>query len=649
MERTQVTEIDQALFGYADGHRQLASSMRLPARDMYELASRSDLAPSARLDPQGSYITGFNLPESRIFAFVKTWLAPEMPRPGCVWSHALLLPKNFLSGQVDLSVLDTFFQRPGSTADRQPYLNKLEVRRFAKGASANPSLVKSILAAYYESQDLVLETAAEPDLQRAVLAVWSQQWPKLRAEFEFRTALTVGPVSNNGLNVRSGVGSEPAPGNIRATRWLEPAVADAIAQEVTPLRRFLWRYGKDIAKPRNAFIDLVSLYVVAQAASPGLSLEQVISIFRRLPGDRNGATLKRDILGVSTPPLALVPRIKSQDFVNLLGRIRPVENKMLTIEELRISTRSYGLSAIPELAQALVSQGSERVLELDVVLEDIEEAATLDELHDERTPVAFSMRVLQKRPQLIREFDLTRLPAAETEQLLSLVGDPKAVELLFGRLLRSNPSDVTISVMKRHKEPALRAAIGSSLGQHMDPQWLKVLPSLARSLLDDELIGLEGISSISHALHLFDFPSFPAVEAAKWWAAAKRDGKEASSFDNIVVMAYVLVRSFQEGLPRNIDLISVTLPQVRAAVLSNTLPERLKTLLDDKLPRISENWDFNKRLLKVLRRGTREGVDVKPILLHLALSDSELAYVLDEKSEEGIGFNFTKLFWPWQL
>lgn len=649
MERNQVIEIDQALFGYADGHRQLACSTRLPASDMYELASRSDLAPGVRLDPQGSYITGFNLPESRIFAFVKTWLAPEMPRPGCVWSHALLLPKNFLAAQVDLSILNTFFQRPESAADRQPYVNKLEIRRFAKGAPANPSLVKKILDAYYESKDLTLETISQAELQRAVLAVWSQQWPKLRAEFEFRTALTTASVSNNGLYVRLGAASERSPGKIRETRWLEPAVADAIAQEVTPLRRFLWRYGKDIAKPRRAFIDLVGLYVVAQDASPGLSIEQVVSTFRRLPGKGDGATLKRDILGVSVPPLALVPRIKREDFVAVLRRVRPVENKIMTVEELRRSTRSYGLSAIPEFAQALVSREAESILELDVVFEDIEEAATLDELHDERTPTAFSLRVLQKRPHLIREFDIARLPATAVEQLLPFVDDPKALEVLFVCLLRVPPSDDTIGVMQRHGEPALRAAISSSIDQTMHPQWLKVLPKMARSLLDEELLRLEGMSSVSHALLLLDFPSFPAVTAAKWWAAATRDGKQGLPSDSTVVMAYVLVRSFQESLSRNIDLISATLPQVRAAVLSNTLPEVIRSLLDEKLPRISENWDFNKRLLKVLRRATRDGVDVTPILLHLSLSDSELAYVLDEKSEEGIGFNFTKLFWPWQI
>jgi hypothetical protein len=41
--------IDQALFGYSDGHRQIASSVRLPPKDLYLLSSASDLASGARL------------------------------------------------------------------------------------------------------------------------------------------------------------------------------------------------------------------------------------------------------------------------------------------------------------------------------------------------------------------------------------------------------------------------------------------------------------------------------------------------------------------------------------------------------------------------------------------------------------------------
>jgi hypothetical protein len=99
MSMPEELEIGQALFGYSEGHRQLASSVSLTSKDVYELSMRSDLAPGASLSGTKSYITGFQLPDTRSYALIKTWAAPEMPRPGCVWSHVLILSRSFLSKQ----------------------------------------------------------------------------------------------------------------------------------------------------------------------------------------------------------------------------------------------------------------------------------------------------------------------------------------------------------------------------------------------------------------------------------------------------------------------------------------------------------------------------------------------------------------------
>ena len=108
MSLPEKLEADQALFGYSEGHRQLASSVSLPSKDVYELSMRSDLSPGANLSGTKSYISGFQLPDTRFYALIKTWPAPEMPRPGCVWSHVLLLSRSFLTKQVNLGVLAVF-------------------------------------------------------------------------------------------------------------------------------------------------------------------------------------------------------------------------------------------------------------------------------------------------------------------------------------------------------------------------------------------------------------------------------------------------------------------------------------------------------------------------------------------------------------
>ena len=181
--------IDQALFGYADGHRQIASSLRLPPKDLYLLSSASDLASGARLGENDSYLSGLPLPKSRRYALFRTWAAPEMPRPGCVWSHALLLDPRAIASIPAFSELLPFFRRPFAS-ETSPYGDPLELTSSRSVEPAGVRLISPMIASYYAGRQATLSSEEEdPDeIEQAVLAVWSQQWPRLRASFSFCTA-----------------------------------------------------------------------------------------------------------------------------------------------------------------------------------------------------------------------------------------------------------------------------------------------------------------------------------------------------------------------------------------------------------------------------------------------------------------------------
>ncbi len=74
MKNDEFNRIDQAVFGYSNGHRELASSVSLSPVDTYELAAASDLAPGAQLGVEESYLTGLTLPDSKLYALIRTWL-----------------------------------------------------------------------------------------------------------------------------------------------------------------------------------------------------------------------------------------------------------------------------------------------------------------------------------------------------------------------------------------------------------------------------------------------------------------------------------------------------------------------------------------------------------------------------------------------
>jgi hypothetical protein len=102
-------ELEQTLHGYDRGHRLLATSTRFSSEDDRAMLNMSDLSGSRVVDGFFEYITGYMLPSKEFFALAKTWYATEMKRPGCVWTHTLLLPRALLDELRDAEALASLF------------------------------------------------------------------------------------------------------------------------------------------------------------------------------------------------------------------------------------------------------------------------------------------------------------------------------------------------------------------------------------------------------------------------------------------------------------------------------------------------------------------------------------------------------------
>src|SRR4051812_32249633 len=83
--------IEQALHGYLNGHQLLSSSKDFSIEEKKILLYQSDLSGSNVDDEFKTYITGYPMAKAGFYAFSKTWYANEMKRPGCVWTHTLLI------------------------------------------------------------------------------------------------------------------------------------------------------------------------------------------------------------------------------------------------------------------------------------------------------------------------------------------------------------------------------------------------------------------------------------------------------------------------------------------------------------------------------------------------------------------------------
>jgi GTPase-associated protein 1, N-terminal domain type 1 len=149
--RASTVKLQQALHGYADGHRQLALSTQLKPRDLKTMLVLSDLSgPSAAIEPAG-YLTGYPLGDSKMYAIARTWPAPEMSRPGCVWTHTILINFADIATLNDASTLLPLFRRPtgeSMAAYGESVETPLDSSTAALPAEAEP-YARALLASLY--------------------------------------------------------------------------------------------------------------------------------------------------------------------------------------------------------------------------------------------------------------------------------------------------------------------------------------------------------------------------------------------------------------------------------------------------------------------------------------------------------------------
>lgn len=106
-------KLHQMLHGYKLGHNYIQGSIVLPStHDMDKIATLSDWSEYVGIDNKRDYITAYPLDESPYYVVAKTWYADTMRRPGCVWTHSLLIHEEDLVKITDFCNLLFLFERP---------------------------------------------------------------------------------------------------------------------------------------------------------------------------------------------------------------------------------------------------------------------------------------------------------------------------------------------------------------------------------------------------------------------------------------------------------------------------------------------------------------------------------------------------------
>ena len=349
-------QLHQALHGYADGHRQLALSTTLRPRDQKTLLALSDLSgPGARLDNRG-YLTGYPLSESRYFALGRTWPAPEMPRPGCVWTHTLLIDFTDLGAIETLVDLLDMFRRPLETSVVSEYGQPAIFSPSAQTwfSALTEDWARQVIAGLYgKPRDRIIVGRFGDQVDVTVLALWSQQWPRLRRNFRFCTFATsdrspgsgsfdLQVVPSSDRSVRTRFSDVVDADNIPSSQgqWLDDAIQDLLHPDGSGLRDFFRRLGADVAIGREAFRPFCRLHRTLTASSrrPEAVLE-AIAVLQDAFGAGQARTARAT---VAKAALDRVETLDEQSFGFLWNNLGLVDSDTLMRGALRLGRSAWG-------------------------------------------------------------------------------------------------------------------------------------------------------------------------------------------------------------------------------------------------------------------------------------------------------------------
>jgi hypothetical protein len=307
-----VSQVDQVLHGYREGHRLLAASRELSAADRQRIAVQTDNSDAARGGEWAELLAGYPLP-SGLYAWSMTWPAPEMPRPGCVWAHTLLFEAGEL-GALSPGQILACFRRPKEDGSSDAYGRPLALGS-GTGAAGAPSNERALLSAliwsFYEAPLRPVRVTGVPwsDSERhaIMLGLWLQQWPSLRELCSFTDAPStprrIDERRKYDLQLHRGARAQAREEDERILsglpkkeppRWASDAAGDLVDSK--GLGKFLHAYGSEAGGDRSAFSVLCEIWGAAGEEGVDAAAKMLGRVCELFGSADLGQGLKGDLL-----------------------------------------------------------------------------------------------------------------------------------------------------------------------------------------------------------------------------------------------------------------------------------------------------------------------------------------------------------------
>lgn len=634
-----VVRLQQAIHGYRTGHQLLQSSRQLPSDVQRFMLVMSDLSGPSLVPGFEEYVTGYPLEEIGTYVLARTWYAPEMERPGCVWTHSLLVEYADLARIEDLALLTRYFQRPSRRESGNTDLPPIEFEPLP--ATSMPSTHLSSTAwlscAVYGSPSspvVVLRPSAR-DLEGVVLALWSQQWPRLRRNFRFCTgALSVGAHETTSFDLVVAPASlanalrRDAPTALfvdEAGRELlnwPPAAAYALAAP-RRFRDFSWEYGADVSHPRRAWMGLAEACAWMDQGSVGRpnAAEAVGALAKNFPAREDALRLKSELLFEGSGR-QLYPQADVLAALATSEGALAFDPKSLNLDRRARSLWDDDRSGASTLLQRLVRERLNPTGEaiLASLCDAVGPSTALDLERQERGLLPL---LIFRSPRLAQSPSLWAVPVDRQREMLFALGrvGTEAVRDALGAILSAGANDLSTDVARLLGPGAAQAILNALdaddklLQASLGHGWQTVLAHSPAAVIEWLAKAPPSADRLAVATSVMD-PHDQAVGQVpidRWVELAGVGVAKLSADAQFRVRAFLLAVALASRVPGADQLVAKTYGEVFQASARDAVPYAIWRWFD-QLPSRKwwRTWDHCERLsMALVERFSRRGWELQ--------------------------------------
>lgn len=607
--------LHQTLHGYAEGHRILGASVELKGRDSKLMLTLSDASGSSSGTDSAGYLTGYPLAEGGFYAFARTWPAPEMPRPGCVWTHTLLVRFEDLATIPDLSVLLSAFRRPNQAKTFQNYESSLQVDSAPASSLPIPSAVarRFLSALYANPRDKVISAEGGTEFrERLSLALWSQQWPRLRRSFRFCTLvfadrstdtfsfdLQFSPANDRAVRSRFNKMFDADREASESAAWIDTALAD-LSRGAGRLRPFLRGLGAELSGGRELFGPFCQMYSAIGGHGPAdLDVGAAVTLFEGPLAGAEALSLRAAVVGAAAKRPDTGERELNFAFRNF--NAVPVEQREATGRILGVATWQRQPSLVGHLLEhhgelrTMVGEAALRALPVEDLLAGL------------RAEISLLPHVLRLRPEIVKNPELWALGENAARAALEyLLRDPGGLASVLNALIELLPVDLIGRVCDAAGASTVLAALidkwdagdATELPPRESP-WLQAVAwptSIAHLLSQGQPRRMGTLLIIASRFSPDDIPNEFGQDP--WFTALDGARGQLSPNDDLCLKAWTLARALGRRSRNQAQLFKLSFEDVYLAVLDSRLPEPCWKILDGRLvdSRFWGSWDRGRRV-----------------------------------------------------